>query len=110
MCKKMTFYYFYFAFPFSRKGISYSLLIHAGHRRSDGRYYNEVFFVYRKNCVHDFLIMFDSFIIKKCMPPLELLFAIYLRAEVDLFCHQAELILLELVTETFLASFAVAVQ
>lgn len=26
--------------------------------------------------------------------------------EADLFCHQAELILLELVTETFLASFA----
>lgn len=67
-------------------------------------------FTEKKNCVHDFLITFDSFIIKKWRSQLELLFIICLGPEVDLFCRQAEPISLELVTETFLASFALAVQ
>lgn len=63
-----------------------------------------------KKCVLDFLIVFDSFSMKKLKSLLELLFVICLRPEVDLFCHKAELILLKLVTETFLASFAMTVQ
>lgn len=51
--------------------------------------------------------MSDSFIIKKWRSQVKLSLVV---PEVDLFSLQTELILLELVTETYLASFAMAVQ
>lgn len=90
------------------KGIYFSLLIHTQDQMADIIMKCSSFT--GKNCVHDFLILFDSFIIKKWRSQLELLFFICLRPEVDLFCHQAELIALKLVAETFPASFAMRVQ
>lgn len=97
-----------FIFYFSRNGIYFSLLIYAQDQLVDIIMKCSLFT--GKNCVHDFLILFDSFIIKKWRSQLELLFVIRLRPEVDLFCHQAELIVLKLVTEAFSASFAMRVQ